>query len=460
MKKFSHSRGTNGAENSWLSAGYEKLKAKYDEAREELLSVYQQREQMRSSELKSHQRAQEFEKENSNLNERLKRMKDEIEAQRDVISNLNAVIDERDMSISSLQYELRALSLQYTVTEQKRQELQRERDELVERILTVKQQQADMQNEILSTISKAHHEKIAKQIQDASEDAHPGGVLALGHSTCNRYHATGGADHIVKVWDISGHNVASFSEHTGTVTAVDFSPSSETLVSCSNDKSVLIWSLKTKRSLFRCTGHTDKVYAVRYIGQSKLVSASQDRTLKSWNAVRGVSDRTYMLQSTCYDLAPIDGSRFLSCHFNKYICEWDTRQNSTKPVRQLKTEHTEPVSAVVVSPERNRALTSSKDGSLQLVDLSSMSLLKAFSSSTRTTSACRPSFSLDGYHFAIGRPSGEVEIWNIESGTIVSTLSSGCHGGQVTVVSWGRSQLVSAGKDGKLIVWEDDSLSD
>ncbi|EGD74264.1 hypothetical protein PTSG_06273 [Salpingoeca rosetta] len=484
-RRRSNTRSGRKAKDNVVDAvEFEKLHTRYSEQCEELLRVYKERAQVNHSELLARQRAQDLEAEMTELKQRLERAEEAKGSHLELIETLNSMIDQRDMSISSLKDELSALSLQYTLVEEKRQEVEQERNELLSRMLEMKQQQADMQNDLLAEVTRKRHEKIAKDIEDAQKelpdadempsilrlglptkathnlDAHPGGAFSVAHSCSGSLFASGGADATVKVWNSSGHNTQSLREHTGTVTCIDFAPAGDTMVSASNDKSVLIWSLRTSRSTFRCTGHTDKVYTARFLGHTKVVSASQDRTMKLWNAARGISERTYLLHSTCYDIASVDGPRFLSGHFDKYVREWDTRQSGTKPVRELNTEHREAIVAVALSPTRDYLLTSCRDGQLKLVDLLQMRVVKSFTSDDATgQSACHPSFSPDGAHFAVGRQSGVIEIWNIHKTEIVQTLSSACHAGPVNCVSWGSSELVSAGKDGRLIVWEDDSLS-
>ena len=36
-------------------------------------------------------------------------------------------------------------------------------------------------------------------------------------------------------------------------------------------------------------------------------------------------------------------------------------------------------------------------------------------------------YSLDGMHFAVGRPSGSIEVWNVHHNEIVKTLSMPSH---------------------------------
>lgn len=67
----------------------------------------------------------------------------------------------------------------------------------------------------------------------------------------------------------------------------------------------------------------------------------------------------------------------------------------------------------------------------------------------------RACFSPDGTHVAAGGSDGQVFVWNVESGKVVSLLSGG-HKASVACCAWSPNgaQLASVDNTGQLTLWE------
>jgi hypothetical protein len=84
--------------------------------------------------------------------------------------------------------------------------------------------------------------------------------------------------------------------HTGTVRACAISPDSSFIVSASNDDTLKIWDAATGKERLTLTGHTDEVPACAISPDSSfVVSASGDNTLKIWDAATGKERGTLIL---------------------------------------------------------------------------------------------------------------------------------------------------------------------
>jgi hypothetical protein len=76
--------------------------------------------------------------------------------------------------------------------------------------------------------------------------------------------------------------------HTGWVNACTYSPNGARVVSASQDRTLRLWDAETGQAVHTLEGHTGKVHACAYSPDgARVVSASGDRTLKLWDAETG-----------------------------------------------------------------------------------------------------------------------------------------------------------------------------
>jgi WD40 repeat protein len=84
-------------------------------------------------------------------------------------------------------------------------------------------------------------------------------------------------------WEIStGKIVKTFTEHTGSVFSVCFSPNGQLLASGGDDNTIRIWDVATGE-VRQTFNHLGPVYSVAFSPNGKtLVSGSRDTTVKIW----------------------------------------------------------------------------------------------------------------------------------------------------------------------------------
>ncbi|KAI9658830.1 MAG: U3 small nucleolar RNA-associated protein 13 [Alyxoria varia] len=129
--------------------------------------------------------------------------------------------------------------------------------------------------------------------------------------------ATGGADGIVKVWDIrGGYTTHTLHGHGSIVSALCFftasgqaqkGQSSYTLASGDESGKIRIWNLETRKTVSVLDSHVSVVKSIAYDGSSKmLLSASRDKTAILWEGA------TWKAKVTIPVLETIEAAGFIS----------------------------------------------------------------------------------------------------------------------------------------------------
>ncbi|XP_066141829.1 autophagy-related protein 16-1 isoform X2 [Euwallacea fornicatus] len=430
------------------------------------------------------------------------------------IVSLNAEIGMLTHANKDLRYlnetirdEHQALQLAFTALEDKLRKAQDENQQLVERLITHKANDAARMNEendnflnegakhfttVLSTfgIFRKKFAKMQKDLEEAcrdtkglnsddiqegygplaqstlpsgvfaSFDAHEGEVNAVKWSPVDRLVATGGADRKVKLWDISKgtqENKGILVGSNAGVMAVDFDTSGSLVLGASNDYATRVWTVADQRLRHTLTGHSGKVLAAKFLGDaSKVVTGSHDRTLKIWDLRSRACIETKFAGSSCNDLVTVDnaGSTIISGHFDKSIRFWDCRSEGSANNIVLNGK----VTSLDLARGTKYLLACVRDDTLKLIDLRMNQVVKSFSDEGFKVGCdwSRATFSPDGQYAAVGSSEGSVFIWVVSSGKVESVLKE--HGSAVTATSWHPfgTFLASVDRSKKVVIWAGD----
>jgi WD40 repeat protein/serine/threonine protein kinase len=179
--------------------------------------------------------------------------------------------------------------------------------------------------------------------------------------------ATGGFDHIVKLWDAgAGQELLTLKGHGDNVSSVAFSHDGKRLATGSFDYTVKLWDAGTGQELLTLKGHEDQVISVAFSPDGKrLASGSIDRTVKLWDAVTGQELLTlkghggHVISVT---FSP-DGKRLASGSNDRTVKLWDAV--SGQELLTLK-EHKDLVRSVAFSPDGKTLASGSNDRTVKL----------------------------------------------------------------------------------------------
>jgi WD40 repeat protein len=243
---------------------------------------------------------------------------------------------------------------------------------------------------------------------------HSGYVKSLCFSPDKTTIASGSNDNTVKIWDISTRkNIITLKGHTQGVKSVCFSPSGNTLASGSDDNTIKLWNVATEQNTMTLTGHSGYVKSVCFSPDGRILgSGSYDNTIKIWDVSNGqiratLTGHSDFVKSVCF--SP-DGKTLASGSDDNTIKLWDVETGLN--ILTL-VGHTSDVESVCFSPDGLTLASGSFDNTIKIWDVSTgKNKLTFIGHSYFVNMVC---FSIDGKTLASGSEDKTIKIWAIEN---------------------------------------------
>jgi WD40 repeat protein len=281
---------------------------------------------------------------------------------------------------------------------------------------------------------------------------------------------TGSNDKTAKLFDLaSGDLRRTLTGHVGAVQSVAFSPAGDRLVTGGADGGVKVSETATGVGVI-AFGHTATplnpvplvaVNQVAFLGDGRLVSASDAKTLKTWTFEGSWSLLStlgpHVFRVLTLDFSP-DGMLLATGggepSRSGEVKVWEVGGRNML-VRSWDNLHSDTVFGVRFSPDGSKLATCGADKFLKVVERVGGKEFRSFEGHTHHVLAV--DWKSDGKQLVTGGADNVIKVWELESGEQVRTLQAA--GKQVTAVRWipNKPQVAGASGDKLVRLWNPDN---
>jgi WD40 repeat protein/uncharacterized caspase-like protein len=260
--------------------------------------------------------------------------------------------------------------------------------------------------------------------------------------------------------DLNGMSEA----HQAPITQIRFSPDGKILASASEDKTIKLWDAEQGILLKTLTGHTDLITAISFRSDGGvLASASRDRTIKLWGIPSGDTLDTFKGQEGDINVITFspDGRVLSAGSTNQAIYLWFP--DSNKPILLGRHQANTPgsgsqgITDLAFSSDGKTIASASWNDAIRIwivSDAKSEQVATPRQTFNSNTTATSLSFSPDTKWLAAGGQNGTISLWDLQNSNLVKTLSG--HQGSVRNVAFSSDgkALTSVSDRNGILLWD------
>ena len=240
-------------------------------------------------------------------------------------------------------------------------------------------------------------------------------TYALAFSTRGTVLFSGGALKTIRMWETdTGKEFAQLTGHTSAIKALAVSPDGSMLASGSQDGTILLWEILHRKVMATFKGHADEITSLAFSpdrDSTYLVSGSSDRTIRVWHV-----DQQKMVQRidagrAVASVAFVDDKIIAGGGDANDIQLWDV---TTGKAGQTLAGHQGPISALAVTRDFKRLISSSADATVRVWDLAGRKELATIKRHAEDGEAL--ALSKDGQLVACGGGNNTLRVFETQAG--------------------------------------------
>ncbi|XP_059153264.1 F-box/WD repeat-containing protein 7-like [Physella acuta] len=214
------------------------------------------------------------------------------------------------------------------------------------------------------------------------------------------------------------------------------------VVSGSDDNTLKVWSVTSGKCLRTLIGHTGGVWSSQMSG-TVVISGSTDRTLKVWNAETGQCRHTLYGHSSTVRCMSLHDNQVVSGSRDATLRVWDI---DTGVCKHILMGHVAAVRCVQF--DGKRVVSGAYDYTVRVWDPETETCLHTLQGHSNRVY----SLQFDGVHVVSGSLDTSIRVWDVESGNCLHTLIG--HQSLTSGLELKNNILVSGNADSTVKVWD------